>query len=151
MILTTPASYSCKPPPLCILSPHASFLFMQPFSSCNHCPTWLISADSCCQPKCSPCQTLAHSCLTPAHPCPTFAHFCLTLAHIRSTLAQHLPNICPLLPNTCPYSPNTCPTLAHPCLTLAHTCPPRDAMLTGSSSRILETLCGALPSFSQSG
>ena len=108
---------------------------MHPFSSCNHS----LPATNA-QPG-SFLPTLAKQ-------LPTIAQ---TLAKQLPTLAKQLPTIAQKLPTIAQTVAHYCPTVAHYCPKLAHVCPPWDAMLTGSPSRILETLCEALTGFSQSG
>ena len=123
---------------------------MHPFSSCNHS---------------LPATTAQFDSFLPTHFCPLISPIqspCLPiccpplpkqLPTIAQTVAHHRPNRCPYLPNTCPPLPNTCPPLPKQLPTIAqifaHVCPPWDAMLTGSPSRILETLCEAFHSVSR--
>ena len=102
---------------------------MHPFSSCNH--------------------SLPATNVQYGHFCPFILP---TQAHVCQTVAHHCPNNCPPLLNSCPPLPKQLPTIAqavahhgpNTCPQLAHVCPPWDAMLTGSTSRILETFCESL-------
>ena len=70
---------------------------------------------------------------------------------LSPTIAKQLPTIAQTVayhcPNSCLPLPKQLPTIAQ---ILAHVSPPWDAMLTGSPSRILETLCEAFHSVAKS-